>query len=82
MFALFFQNSFCDLTDRHDVLVVFLDFLLTVIKFRVCNARINQEGGDVAGNYFDWFEFIGIIRDARFQPIMLGRTELDEHPSR
>jgi len=41
-----------------------------VIKFRVYNARINQEGGDVADNYFHQTESIAGIRDARFQTMM------------
>lgn len=41
-----------------------------VIKFRVYNARINQEGGDVAEKYFQHTEQIAGIRDARFQTMM------------
>jgi len=41
-----------------------------VIKFRVYNARINQEGGDTAEQYFHHTEAIAGIRDARFQTMM------------
>jgi len=41
-----------------------------VIKFRVYNARINQEGGDTSDNYFGQTESIAGIRDARFQTMM------------
>lgn len=41
-----------------------------VIKFRVYNARINQEGGDTAEKYFHHTELIAGIRDARFQSMM------------
>jgi len=41
-----------------------------VIKFRVYNARINQEGGDRADQYFNHTEQIAGIRDARFQTMM------------
>eukprot|EP00928_Gymnodinium_smaydae_P099452 TRINITY_DN9491_c0_g1_i1.p1 TRINITY_DN9491_c0_g1~~TRINITY_DN9491_c0_g1_i1.p1 ORF type:complete len:804 (+),score=123.09 TRINITY_DN9491_c0_g1_i1:87-2498(+) len=41
-----------------------------VIKFRVYNARINQEGGDAAETYFHHTEAIAGIRDARFQTMM------------
>jgi len=41
-----------------------------VIKFRVYNARINQEGGDRAEKYFHHTEAIAGIRDARFQTMM------------
>jgi len=41
-----------------------------VIKFRVYNARINQEGGDTAEKYFHHTEAIAGIRDARFQSMM------------
>jgi GTP cyclohydrolase II len=41
-----------------------------VIKFRVYNARINQQGGDRADQYFHQTESIAGIRDARFQTMM------------
>jgi len=41
-----------------------------VIKFRVYNARINQEGGDRPEMYFHHTETIAGIRDARFQTMM------------
>jgi len=41
-----------------------------VIKFRVYNARINQEGGDRPEMYFHHTEAIAGIRDARFQTMM------------
>jgi hypothetical protein len=41
-----------------------------VIKFRVYNARINQEGGDSSDQYFNQTESIAGIRDARFQTMM------------
>jgi len=41
-----------------------------VIKFRVYNARINQEGGDRPEMYFHHTESIAGIRDARFQTMM------------
>merc|ERR1719443_2532888 len=41
-----------------------------VIKFRVYNARINQDGGDRADQYFHHTEAIAGIRDARFQTMM------------
>lgn len=41
-----------------------------VIKFRVYNARINQEGGDRPEMYFHHTENIAGIRDARFQTMM------------
>lgn len=41
-----------------------------VIKFRVYNARINQDGGDRADQYFNQTETIAGIRDARFQTMM------------
>lgn len=41
-----------------------------VIKFRVYNARINQEGGDRSDQYFQQTETIAGIRDARFQTMM------------
>merc|ERR1712176_360983 len=41
-----------------------------VIKFRVYNARINQDGGDKAEQYFHHTEAIAGIRDARFQTMM------------
>jgi len=41
-----------------------------VIKFRVYNARINQQGGDRADQYFHQTESIAGIRDARFQVMM------------
>jgi len=44
--------------------------LAEVIKFRVYNARINQEGGDRADQYFNHTEQIAGIRDARFQTMM------------
>jgi len=41
-----------------------------VIKFRVYNARINQDGGDRPEMYFHHTEMIAGIRDARFQTMM------------
>ena len=41
-----------------------------VIKFRVYNARENQQSGDTADNYFHHTESIAGIRDARFQQMM------------
>lgn len=41
-----------------------------VIKFRVYNARINQDGGDRPDMYFHHTESIAGIRDARFQTMM------------
>lgn len=41
-----------------------------VIKFRVYNARINQQGGDRPDMYFHHTESIAGIRDARFQTMM------------
>jgi len=41
-----------------------------VTKFRVYNARKNQEGGDRADKYFFHTERIAGIRDARFQDMM------------
>merc|ERR1712048_650185 len=41
-----------------------------VIKFRVYNARINQDGGDRPEMYFHHTEQIAGIRDARFQTMM------------
>jgi GTP cyclohydrolase II len=41
-----------------------------VIKFRVYNARTNQEGGDRPEMYFHHTEAIAGIRDARFQTMM------------
>jgi GTP cyclohydrolase II len=41
-----------------------------VIKFRVYNARINQDGGDRPEMYFHHTESIAGIRDARFQTMM------------
>jgi len=41
-----------------------------VIKFRVYNARLNQEGGDRPETYFQHTEQIAGIRDARFQTMM------------
>merc|ERR1712147_320956 len=41
-----------------------------VIKFRVYNARINQQGGDRPEMYFHHTEAIAGIRDARFQTMM------------
>jgi len=41
-----------------------------VIKFRVYNARVNQEGGDRPEMYFHHTEQIAGIRDARFQTMM------------
>eukprot|EP00933_Yihiella_yeosuensis_P029031 TRINITY_DN22766_c0_g1_i1.p1 TRINITY_DN22766_c0_g1~~TRINITY_DN22766_c0_g1_i1.p1 ORF type:complete len:839 (+),score=195.71 TRINITY_DN22766_c0_g1_i1:49-2517(+) len=41
-----------------------------VIKFRVYNARTNQEGGDRPETYFGMTEEIAGIRDARFQTMM------------
>mmetsp|Transcript_57378 Transcript_57378/g.134548 ORF Transcript_57378/g.134548 Transcript_57378/m.134548 type:complete len:825 (+) Transcript_57378:48-2522(+) len=41
-----------------------------VIKFRVYNARTNQEGGDRPETYFHHTEAIAGIRDARFQTMM------------
>jgi GTP cyclohydrolase II len=41
-----------------------------VIKFRVYNARINQDGGDRPEMYFHHTEAIAGIRDARFQTMM------------
>ncbi|CAK0819766.1 unnamed protein product, partial [Prorocentrum cordatum] len=41
-----------------------------VIKFRVYNARINQDGGDRSDTYFHHTESIAGIRDARFQIMM------------
>jgi len=41
-----------------------------VTKFRVYNARKNQEGGDVAEKYFFHTENIAGVRDARFQGMM------------
>ena len=41
-----------------------------VIKFRVYNARINQQGGDRPEMYFHQTESIAGIRDARFQTMM------------
>ena len=41
-----------------------------VIKFRVYNARVNQDGGDRPEMYFHHTEAIAGIRDARFQTMM------------
>eukprot|EP00398_MALV-I-01_sp_L67-1_P000999 gene999-125_t len=41
-----------------------------VVKFRVYNARGNQQGGDTAEKYFHQTESIAGIRDARFQEMM------------
>jgi len=41
-----------------------------VVKFRVYNARTNQEGGDRPETYFHHTEAIAGIRDARFQVMM------------
>jgi GTP cyclohydrolase II len=41
-----------------------------VTKYRVYNARKNQEGGDVPSKYFYQTESIAGIRDARFQTMM------------
>lgn len=41
-----------------------------VIKFRVYNARVNQDGGDRPDMYFHHTEAIAGIRDARFQTMM------------
>mmetsp|Transcript_48980 Transcript_48980/g.137104 ORF Transcript_48980/g.137104 Transcript_48980/m.137104 type:complete len:816 (+) Transcript_48980:59-2506(+) len=41
-----------------------------VVKFRVYNARVNQEGGDRPEMYFHHTEQIAGIRDARFQTMM------------
>ena len=54
-----------------------------VIKFRVYNARTNQEGGDRPEKYFLHTESIAGIRDARFQTMMpdallwLGISRID-----
>mmetsp|Transcript_9329 Transcript_9329/g.14379 ORF Transcript_9329/g.14379 Transcript_9329/m.14379 type:complete len:814 (-) Transcript_9329:129-2570(-) len=41
-----------------------------VVKFRVYNARENQQGGDSSQKYFHHTESIAGIRDARFQVMM------------
>ena len=54
-----------------------------VVKFRVYNARTNQEGGDRPETYFYQTESIAGIRDARFQTMMpdalswMGITRID-----
>lgn len=54
-----------------------------VTKYRVYNARKNQDGGDVSEKYFFQTESIAGIRDARFQTMMpdvlnwLGLTRID-----
>jgi len=54
-----------------------------VIKFRVYNARANQQGGDRPEKYFHHTESIAGIRDARFQTMMpdallwLGVSRID-----
>src|ERR1051326_1203589 len=58
-----------------------------VTKFLVYNARKRQEGGDVAGAYFERTECVAGVQDARFQQLMpdpihwLGLRRIDRFVS-